>query len=71
MFLLEQLSAAVITVTIIIIAWDIFWRGIALWKSARHEQMYWFIALLLLNTIGILPLVYLLLFQKKTTRKKR
>jgi len=43
----------------------IFWKGIALWKSARHKQTTWFIVLLIANTIGILEILYLLFFQKK------
>lgn len=44
-------------------------KGIALWKAGRNNQKYWFIALFLLNTVGILPVVYLLFFQKKTHKK--
>ncbi|KKS97673.1 MAG: hypothetical protein UV73_C0006G0027 [Candidatus Gottesmanbacteria bacterium GW2011_GWA2_43_14] len=40
-------------------------KGFALWKAARREQKYWFIALLVLNTVGILPLIYLLFFSEK------
>jgi methionyl-tRNA synthetase len=48
-----------------LIVWEAIWKGIALWKSARNNQLNWFIAVLLLNTIGILPIVYLKFFQKK------
>ncbi|HLB12056.1 MAG TPA: DUF5652 family protein [Dehalococcoidia bacterium] len=36
-----------------------------LWKAARNSQRNWFIALLLLNTAGVLPIVYIRLFQAK------
>ncbi|PIX80683.1 hypothetical protein COZ35_00105 [Candidatus Peregrinibacteria bacterium CG_4_10_14_3_um_filter_44_21] len=45
--------------------WELIWKGIALWKCGRNNQMKWFIAILVLNTIGILPIVYLKFFQKK------
>lgn len=45
--------------------WELIWKGIALWKCGKNNQMKWFIAILLLNTIGILPIVYLRFFQKK------
>ncbi len=48
-----------------IIVWDVIWRGFALWYAAKYQQKSWFIALLLLNTVGILPLVYLLGFKPK------
>lgn len=38
---------------------------IALWKSARNNQLYWFIALAIINSIGILPLIYIVFFQPK------
>jgi hypothetical protein len=43
---------------------DLILKGIALWKSARHDQLLWFIAILLISSIGILPMIYLLAFQK-------
>jgi len=47
------------------IIWDAVWRGIALWKSGRNNQLAWFIALLLVNSLGILPIVYIAFFQNK------
>ena len=46
-------------VTILLTIWEIFWKSIALWKSAKRSSKYWFIAILVLNTFGILPIVYL------------
>lgn len=40
-------------------------KSIALWKSARNNQLYWFIALAIINSIGILPLIYIVFFQPK------
>ena len=40
---------------------DLILRGFALWKSAKKSQNIWFIALLVVNSMGILPLIYLLL----------
>lgn len=34
-------------------------KGYSLWISARRDDKGWFVALLLLNTFGILELVYL------------
>lgn len=45
--------------------WSLFWKGIALWKSAHNKQRYWFIAMLATNTIGLLELVYLFKFASK------
>lgn len=40
---------------------DLILRGFALWKSARKDQNIWFIALLVVNSMGILPIIYLVL----------
>jgi len=48
--------------------WDLIWKGIALWKCGRNNQLIWFIVILVCNTVGILPIVYLLFFQKKKKR---
>lgn len=45
--------------------WSIVWKGIALWRSAKLEQKNWFVAILILNTVGILEIVYLFFFAKK------
>lgn len=44
---------------VIIIIWSLFWKGLALWHSARRQQTWWFIIMLLLNTLGILEIIYL------------
>ncbi|MDR3168869.1 MAG: DUF5652 family protein [Candidatus Peribacteria bacterium] len=39
----------------------------AAWTAGRQTQLVWFICLLVFNTCGILPLIYLFCFQKKET----
>ncbi len=48
---------------------DLILKGIGLWHAARNNQRNWFIALMFLNTFGILPLFYLRYFQKKNSAK--
>ena len=52
---------------------DLILRGFALWKSARKGQNVWFIFLLIVNSMGILPLIYLLLNrdQNEPTKKSK
>jgi len=49
-----------------LVIWDLFWRGKGLWKAAKNNQLGWFIALLVVNSLGILPIIYLAFFQKKS-----
>lgn len=51
---------------ILAIVWSIFWKGMALWKAAREGHRGWFIALLVINTLGILEILYIYVFSKKT-----
>ena len=39
-------------------------KGFALWHAAKRNEKWWFIALLVINTAGILELVYLIFFAK-------
>lgn len=64
-FSLLQTNPQFSALILILMLWELFWKGIAaLWKSARESQKYWFIALLILNTAGILPILYIFLFKK-------
>jgi len=47
-----------------VLVWTLFWKGIAMWKSARNNQFVWFFVSLGINTFGILPIVYLQFFQQ-------
>ena len=49
----------------ILALWEIVWKGFALWYSARNKHTVWFILILVLNTAGILPIIYLLTHKKK------
>lgn len=53
-----------------IVLWELVWKGIALWKSARLSQRNWFVAILIFNTIGILPIAYICFFSKKKEETK-
>lgn len=52
-------------VLVVLSLWSIIWKGIALWKSARNKQLYWFIAIFILSTLGLLEIIYILFFQKE------
>ncbi len=51
-------------ILIILAVWDGVWKLIALWKSAGKKQLGWFICIAVFNTLGILPIIYLLLNRK-------
>ncbi len=57
----------------IILVWIVVWKLLALWKSARNNHAFWFIAVALINTVGILEILYIYVFSKmgKKPEKKK
>lgn len=47
-----------------VIIWSLVWKGAALWKAARRSEKGWFVAILVINTLGIFEILYLFLFSK-------
>ncbi|MDO8487582.1 MAG: DUF5652 family protein [Candidatus Curtissbacteria bacterium] len=45
--------------------WSTAWKGLGLWNAAKNKQQYWFVAMLIINTLGILEIVYLFRFATK------
>lgn len=50
-------------VLVTLVVWSLIWKGIGLWFAARNYQKGWYIAILVLNTAGILEIIYLLFFR--------
>lgn len=45
--------------------WTLIWKGIALWKAAKNNDKVWYIVLLIVNTLGILEILYIFVFSKR------
>jgi len=58
---------------ILVLIWSLVWKAIALWKAARKGHLVWFIVLLIVNTLGILEILYIFLLSeiKLEPEKKR
>lgn len=50
---------------LILVAWTFAWKGFALWKAAGLRQRNWFIVMLILNTMGILEIIYIYFIARK------
>lgn len=48
-----------------VLLWTLAWKGMALWKAAQEKNKVWFVVLLVVNTVGILDILYLYVFSKK------
>jgi membrane protease YdiL (CAAX protease family) len=62
---LGAFSSIIAILLIPFVFWEITWKSFALWKSARRNQLGWFICLIIFNTAGILPIIYLLIYRDK------
>ena len=63
--MMEAYITILIIGAIIVGIWEAVWKAFALWACARNRQVAWFVLIFILNTAGILPIVYLVWFQKK------
>ena len=52
---------------IVLTVWDTVWKLIAMWKAGRNNHLVWFICIALINTIGVLPIIYILINRNKPT----
>ena len=50
---------------------DVVLRGVALWRAGRDGQKWWFVALLVVNSMGILPGIYLLTQKEESKKVKK
>lgn len=68
---MSGLAAAFSFLLLPLIVWSLFWKGWALWRAAKNDSKGWFIALLILNTLGILEILYIFVFGSKKSSRKR
>ncbi len=54
----------------VIAVWSLVWKGLALWKSSKKNHLIWFIVLLVVNTVGILEILYIFIFSKMSLKNK-
>ena len=58
-------SAISVVLLIVIMAWSVVWKGIALYKAGQRSDTPWFVILFLINTAGILEIIYIFAVAKK------
>ena len=46
---------------LVLVLWSLVWKGLALWRAAKRGEKVWFIVFLIVNTAGILEIIYLFL----------
>ena len=65
-----SLGIGILILIIVISIWKLIWYGIALYKTIERKQIKWFtvlfVAAFLLGDVGILAIIYLLIYKKKS-----
>ena len=52
-------------VLLAIVAWTLPWKAYALWKASKRGEKKWFVALLVLNTLAVVEILYIFIFSKR------
>lgn len=62
---LQNFISTHLWIVVILTIWTYAWKGTALWKAGKNNQPIWFVALLVLNTFGLLEIIYIFGFGKR------
>lgn len=65
---LFDLSATSSSFLIGLVVWEMIWKAFGLWRAGRRNQPAWFFLMFILNTAGILPIVYLFVTREKKAK---
>jgi hypothetical protein len=57
-----------LVILILIMLWTLPWKGVALWRASRRGEKKWFIALLILNILAVLDILYIFVFSKRPAK---
>jgi hypothetical protein len=49
----------------LIVVWSLVWKILAMLRTFDRRDKAWFVVLLLVNTLGILEIIYYFVFSKK------
>jgi hypothetical protein len=71
MFDLFQMTTGNPYLIALLTLWALPWKGVALYKAARLQKKWWFIALLIINTMAILEILYIFVFSRLTKPAKK
>ena len=55
---------------VIVLLWTLPWKAAALWRAARRAQFGWFLTMIVLNSLGILEILYIFIFSKKKKKEE-
>ena len=62
---MDPIPAWLAVLIVLAVIWTLPWKAVALWKAARNSHKWWFIAILVINTLAILEIIYIFAFSRK------
>ena len=68
---IESFGIASFLLLAVIVIWSSVWKLLALWKAARKGSVPWFVILGIVNTMGILEILYLFVFSECYKKKAK
>jgi len=69
--LVESFGGISFLLLAIILIWSGVWKLLALWKAARKGSVPWFVILGIVNTVGILEILYFFVFSECCDKKRK
>lgn len=55
---------AIGAIALVAVVWTVYWKYRAIWHAVKHENRVWVVIFLLVNTLGILEILYLFWLSK-------
>lgn len=56
----QDLPVFLIPLLVFLSIWESIWKAIALYRAGGNKDVAWFIVIFVFNTVGILPIIYIL-----------
>lgn len=54
---------------LVLAIWDSTWKALGLWKSAKKGHLVWFVFIFIINSLGILPILYIFIFSERNKKR--
>jgi uncharacterized membrane protein len=65
---LNETMPWLLALAICLAIWEIVWKVLAMWRSAKNNHLAWFICIAILNTLGVLSIIYIIKHPKNKPR---
>jgi hypothetical protein len=54
---------------VLIAAWTLPWKAVALWRAVGRREKVWFVVFLIVNTLAVLEIIYIFIITKKSPKQ--